>query len=334
MSAGELVATVRPRDPATEDGWDVSGAPVSLPTEAHEALQAGRGVREDLQPDGSVRFTAEAAGELVRDGAVLSVMQVHSIDGNVDMTTGNVNFPGNVHVSGSVRSGFTIVAGGILDIGAAVEAALLSAGGTISIAQGIKGEGKAILRSRRDIESMFAEQAVLLAIGDVHLRGPCVRCQIKCNGKLVLDSEKGSLVGGEVRVSRGAVLQNIGSPGGVHTIVTFGQDFLVKDQIEREEREVAALAAKVADLDAVMVRLAEAGRGGGRRPGRGRRAVEGGRVPGPGARAEADGHEAHGAAQAAPHRPARQVRRARALGDCGARDPFPRRHPRMPRPPL
>jgi uncharacterized protein (DUF342 family) len=255
VSAGELVATVRPRDPAAEDGWDVSGAPVSLPQEAHETLQAGRGVREDLQPDGSVRFTAEAAGELVRDGAVLSVMQIHSIDGNVDMATGNVNFPGNVHVSGSVRSGFTIVAGGILEIGEAVEAALLSAGGTISIGQGIKGEGKAILRSRRDIESMFAEQAVLLAIGDVHLRGPCVRCQIKCNGKLVLDSEKGSLVGGEVRVSRGVVLQNIGSPGGVHTIVTFGQDFLVKDRIEREEREVAALAAKVADLDAVMVRL-------------------------------------------------------------------------------
>jgi uncharacterized protein len=255
ISQGELIATVQPRDPASEDGWDVCGSPVSLPPESHETLQAGKGVREELQPDGSVRFMAERAGELVRDGAVLSIMEVHGIDGDVDMTTGNVNFPGNVRVGGSVRSGFTIVAGGILEIGEAVEAALLSAGGTIRIGQGIKGEGKAILRSRRDIESVFAEQAVLLAMGDVHLRGPCVRCQIKCNGKLLLDSEKGSLVGGEVRVSRGAVLQNIGTPGGAHTIVTFGQDFLVKDQIEREEREVAALAAKVADIDAVMVRL-------------------------------------------------------------------------------
>jgi uncharacterized protein (DUF342 family) len=251
----DLIATVRPRDPSIEDGWDVCGAPVSLPPEAHDTLQAGKGVREELQTDGSVRFLAERSGELVQDGGVLSIMEVHSINGNVDMATGNVNFPGNVHVSGSVRSGFTIVAGGVLSIGEAVEAALLSAGGTITIGQGIKGEGKAILRSRRDIESVFAEQAVLLAIGDVHLRGPCVRCQIKANGMLVLDSEKGSLVGGEVRVSRGAVLQNIGTPGGAHTIVTFGQDFLVKDQIEREEREINALAAKVADLDAVMVRL-------------------------------------------------------------------------------
>ena len=264
VSAGELVATVRPRDPATEDGWDVSGGPVSLPTEAHEALQAGRGVREDLQPDGGVRFTAEAVGELVRDGAVLSVMQVaqhrrQRRHGNRQRQFSPATSTSAARCARALRSWQAESC----EIGAAVEAALLSAGGTISIAQGIKGEGKAILRSRRDIESMFAEQAVLLAIGDVHLRGPCVRCQIKCNGKLVLDSEKGSLVGGEVRVSRGAVLQNIGSPGGVHTIVTFGQDFLVKDQIEREEREVAALAAESRRPRRRHGPPAEAGRSGG-----------------------------------------------------------------------
>jgi uncharacterized protein len=252
---GEVLATVRPRDPAVEDGWDVCGAPVSLPPEAHETLEAGRGVREDLKPDGTAQFIAERAGELVRDGSLLTINEVHDVGGNVDMATGNVNFPGNVRVGGSVRSGFTVVAGGILDVGEAVEAALLSAAGTITIGQGIKGEGRAILRSRRDIEALFAEQAVLLAIGNIHLRGACLRCNIKSNGRLLLDSEKGSLVGGEVRVARGLSVQNIGTAGGVRTVVVFGQDFLVKDQIEREEREVAALAAKVADLDAVMIRL-------------------------------------------------------------------------------
>ncbi|HEY9593481.1 MAG TPA: FapA family protein, partial [Spirochaetia bacterium] len=111
------------------------------------------------------------------------------------------------------------------------------------------------LRSKRDVTSAFAEQAVLLAIGDVRLRGPCVRCQVKCNGRLVLESEKGTLVGGEVRASRGIDVQNIGSPAGTRTVVSFGQDFLVKDQIEREEREVAALTRKVADIDAEMVVL-------------------------------------------------------------------------------
>ncbi|HTO23085.1 MAG TPA: FapA family protein, partial [Spirochaetia bacterium] len=255
VKRGVLLATVKVRDPSVEDGWDVTGAPIAPPPEALETLKAGRGVREDVQTDGSVRFTSENDGELIRDGSVLSVMDAHTVHGDVDMSTGNVNFPGIVHVTGSIRSGFTVVAEGVLEVGEGVEGALLSSGGTITVGEGIKGEGKAILRARKDIESAFAEQAVLLAIGDVHLRGACVRCQIKCNGRLLLDSEKGSLVGGEVRASRGVVVQNIGSPGGTHTIVSFGQDFLVRDRIEREEQEILNLTKKVADLDALMIEL-------------------------------------------------------------------------------
>ncbi len=252
VTKGDRIATVRARDPQAEDGWDVTGTALTLPPEAQETLHPGKGVREDLQTDGSILFTAEASGELVHDGGTLSIMEAHTVEGDIGMATGNVKFPGNVRVGGSVRAGFTVVAGGVLEVEASVEAALLSADGSITIGQGIKGEGKAVLRSKKDIFSVFAEHSVLLAIGDVHLRGPCVRCQVKCNGRLLLDSEKGTLVGGQIRVSRGAAVQNIGSPGGVATVVSFGQDFLVKDQIEREEREVAALTQKVAELDAEM----------------------------------------------------------------------------------
>jgi uncharacterized protein (DUF342 family) len=252
VQKGELVATVRPRDPLAEDGWDVTGKALSLPPEAQETLKGGRGIREDVQPDGSIRFTSDSAGELVQDRGVLSVTESHTVEGDVSMATGNITFPGVVRIGGSVRSGFSVVAEGVLEIGGAVEAALLSAGGSITVGQGIKGEGKAILRSKGDIEGVFAEQAVLLAIGDVHLHGPCVRCQVKCNGRLKLDTEKGTLVAGEVRASSGVEAQNIGSPSGVRTVVSFGQDYLVKDQIEREEREVTALTKRVAELDAEM----------------------------------------------------------------------------------
>ena len=253
VSKGALLATVKLRDAASEDGWDVTGAPIAPPPE--ETLKAGRGVREEVQTDGSVRFVAESDGELIREGSLFSVMNAHTVHGDVDMSTGNVNFPGIVHVTGSIRSGFTVVAEGVLEVGEGVEGALLSSGGTITVVEGVKGEGKAVLRAGKDIQSSFAEQAVLLAVGDVHLRGACVRCQVKCNGKLYLDSEKGSLVGGEVRATRGVVAQNIGSPGGTHTVVSFGQDFLVRDQIEREEQQVALLAKKITDLDAAMLIL-------------------------------------------------------------------------------
>ena len=261
VQKGELVATVRPRNSLEEDGWDVTGKALTPPPEAQETLKAGRGIREDLQADGSIRFTSESAGELVQDRGLLSVTESHTVEGDVSMATGNITFPGLVRIGGSVRSGFTVVAQGVLEIGGAVEAALLSADGSIIVGQGIKGEGKAVLRSKRDIEALFAEQSVLLAMGDIHLHGACVRCQVKCNGRLRLDSEKGTLVAGEVRASRGVEAQNIGSPSGVRTVVSFGQDFLVKDQIEREEREIAALTKRIADLDTEMFVLEKSASG-------------------------------------------------------------------------
>ncbi|MGO9310473.1 MAG: FapA family protein [Spirochaetia bacterium] len=270
ISKGELVATVLPRDPLAENGWDVCGKVLVLPPEAQETLKAGRGIREEIQPDGSLRFISDAAGELVRDGILLSVSEAYTVEGDVSAAKGNIKFPGLVRISGSVRAGLSVVAGGVLEVGGTVEAALLSAEGSITVAQGIKGAGKAILRSKRDIEGMFAEESVLLSIGDVHLHGPCIRCQVKCNGRLLLDGEKGSLVAGEVRASRGVAAQNIGSPSGARTVVSFGQDFLVKDQIEREEREVVALTKRVAALDAEMFvaekRAAEAGPAAGPGP--------------------------------------------------------------------
>jgi hypothetical protein len=139
---------------------------------------------------------------------------------------------------------------------------MLSSEGSILIGHGIKGEGKAILRAKKDIVSPFAEQATLVADGTIHLKGACLRCQVKCNGKLLLESEKGNLVGGEVRARQGLVVQNLGSPTGVQTLVLFGQDFMLQDQIEREEREVVTLAKRVTELEAEMKRVQREALGG------------------------------------------------------------------------
>ncbi|MGO9310460.1 MAG: flagellar assembly protein A, partial [Spirochaetia bacterium] len=252
VGKGIHLATVRPPPLEGLESWDVTGRPIPPPPGALNSLQAGRGVSAVRQQDGSVKYYAQTDGELVRDGTLISVQQVHTVAGDVDMGSGNVNFPGIVRVNGSVQAGFRILAAGDIEIEETVEAAVLSSEGSILIGQGIKGDGKAILRAKKTIMAPFAEQAVLLATENVHLKGACLRCRVKCNGKLLLDSEKGSLVGGEVKARQGIVVQNLGSPAGTHTLVWFGQDFMLKDQIDREEGELATFAKRVAEIDAEM----------------------------------------------------------------------------------
>ncbi|HTP58724.1 MAG TPA: flagellar assembly protein A, partial [Spirochaetia bacterium] len=227
VGKGVHIATVKPPPLEGLESWDVTGKPIPPPPGALSGLQPGRDVSAARQPDGSLFFYSEADGELVQDGAVISVQQVHTVAGDVDMTSGNVNFPGIVRVNGTVQPGFRVIAAGDIEVQETVDASMLSSEGSILIGQGIKGEGKAILRAKKDISSPFAEQAILIATESIRLKGACLRCQVKCNGKLLLDSEKGNLVGGEVRARRGMAVQNLGSPTGVPTLVLFGQDYML-----------------------------------------------------------------------------------------------------------
>src|SRR5208283_2559428 len=122
------------------DSWDVTGKPVPPPPGTLNSLQAGRGVSSVRQPDGSLQYYAQIDGELIRDGTLITVHQVHTVEGDVDMGSGNVNFPGIVRVKGSVQAGFRILAAGDIEVEETVDAAVLSSEASILIGQGIKGD--------------------------------------------------------------------------------------------------------------------------------------------------------------------------------------------------
>jgi uncharacterized protein (DUF342 family) len=99
-----------------------------------------------------------------------------------------------------------------------------------------------------------------VAGSDVRIHGACLFCRLTCNGRLVLETEKGSIMGGVVRARQGVAAQNIGSPGGARTLVSFGQDYLLLERIDKEQREIARLRTRVAELDIVMRDLLRAAR--------------------------------------------------------------------------
>jgi len=259
VKEGDLIATVAAPAEAAEDGWDVCGKALPADAAKDAALQAGKNVRMENAPDGSVKFIAAQSGELSTDRNILEVKEAHTVAGDVDLSTGNVKFTGNVVVKGSVLSGFSLISGGDVVVEQVVQAALLSADGSIAILQGIKGEGRAVIRAKKDLISAFAEQATLLAAGNIRIKNACVRCQIKCNGLVTLESEKGILIGGTVRSKLGLTVMHLGSATGVKTDVSFGQDYVVLDQIEQEDREIGRLKGKVLELDSLMRRLEKPG---------------------------------------------------------------------------
>jgi uncharacterized protein (DUF342 family) len=258
IEAGSLVAELPASLPGRE-GWTVTGSPLPAGGESEAPLRAGRNVEERREADGSSRFFATASGGLFCREGLLEVLNIYIVPGDVGLETGNIRFSGSVQVEGAVCDGFHVLATESIVVHGTVQAALLSAGESITARGGIKGGNKAVLRARRGIHAFFAEQAVLLSVGDIHLQNACLRCEIKSNGRLVLESEKGHLLGGHVRSRYGMEVRNLGSSRGSKTFVSFGQDYLLEDRIRQEEKDRRQRQESLRELELRLPTLAQSG---------------------------------------------------------------------------
>ncbi len=252
VKSGQEVARIIPAEKMPEDGQDVLGNTVTAERGEGAPVELVANLTRRVEADGKVTILADCAGEFIRQGNRLEVRKTHTVQGDVGVKTGNIKFAGTVQIAGSVTNGYAVMASGAIHVSESVDGALLSADDDIIIQQGVRGQGKAVLRSKKRISAAFMEQATILAIGDVAVKNHCMRCDVKCNSEVQLSGEKGSVVGGTIRSRRGLLATNIGNDRGIRTELSFGQDYLIRDQIEKEEREIAKIKKQTADLDFQM----------------------------------------------------------------------------------
>jgi len=237
-----------------QNGMDVLGSTIPAPKDPTivEPPAFDASFVEERKENGDRLLKAAKSGELHFDKNQLTIDVAQKIKGDVGPATGNIRFPGPIAIAGTILTGYSVVAGGDILVTGAVEASLLSADGAIKITEGIKGAKRGTIRARKTIEAAFAEQAMLLAVEDIVLKNSALLCNIKTNGHLKLLGEKGHLIGGLCRARKGIEIQNLGSANGARTQVSFGQDYLMQDSIEAEEREIERVKAMILQTDKTM----------------------------------------------------------------------------------
>ncbi len=245
------LARVLPPLNEPKSGWDIRGKELKPPASKTGDIDIGPNIRVEQKDEGERILIADSDGEMVFEKNRIEVKGIYTIKGNVNMSTGNVKFPGSVLVTGDVESGFVVMSDADIKIGGGADAALLSAGGDILIKAGVKGNQKGVLRAKQNIMAGFIEQATVLAVGSIKVMKTCLRSNIKCNGKLTV-SEKGSIIGGVTKVKMGADLGNLGSQRNIPTKLHFGQDYLVEDQILVEEKEIKKVQEQITKIDLSM----------------------------------------------------------------------------------
>lgn len=196
-------------------GTDVTGHKLDAMDGKAADFLYGKNVR---QTEDKNELISEISGrvELVNNKVLVS--PVYNIQGNVDMSVGNIDFAGDVRISGNVLGGFCVKAKGSIEVQGVVENATLVAGKNIRIYQGVRGAGKAQLTAGGQIISRFIEQGTIRAEEKIEAES-IMHSNVFCSGPITVLHGKAVIIGGNVCSANSITARNIGADVGVATFV-------------------------------------------------------------------------------------------------------------------
>ena len=237
---GDILARLHPEEKG-EYGYDIMGSKIKPRDVKRKTLQFGHNI--NLSEDRTEITAADAGHVSFVEGRVFvsTLMEIE----NVDPSTGDVDFDGNVQINGNVCSNFKIHAKGNVEIRGVVEGAEIVCDGNITIARGMNGMGKGVLKAGGNIVAQFIENASVEAAGYVEA-GSIMHSTVMAGTEVHVNGKKGFISGGHVSAANLIDVKILGSDMGTDTVVDIGISPSVKkrykelsEQIEADQNVVA-----------------------------------------------------------------------------------------------
>lgn len=214
---GDVICRIFPPTQGTS-GTSVKGKPIPCRPGKPASIPMGRNT--ELSGDGSC-LLASITGRVEFSGRSFQVKPVLEINGNVDYSTGNINFLGDVNIAGDICSGFNVKALGSITVNGVVEACNVEAGGDLTIQKGVKGDSQAIIQAHRSLYAKYLENSIICVRQDLY--SDCIiNCDVYSDGSVYVESGRGMIIGGSLWASNSVRAKTVGTRAESHIKIRLG----------------------------------------------------------------------------------------------------------------
>jgi len=244
VNEGQLLVT---KIAATEGQPGISVKGNTLKQRPGKEITLPRGKNVEVNEDKTeMRATCAGMVEFVNNS--VNVSSVYKINGDCDMSVGNIDFEGSVQITGSVRSGHTIIATDGISVGGSVEAATLIAGGNVEVKGGMQGSSKGMIEAGGSISILFVERGTLVADGPITV-DVSIHSRLETGSTIHALGKRGAIIGGQAGAAGDIVTNFIGALSNTKTEVEVGVMPRKRARVLVLEKELTRLAADLVKLD-------------------------------------------------------------------------------------
>lgn len=233
---GDLLATLTPMDQG-KPGIDICGN-IMRPLKTNNCVLR-HGNKIHLSEDGLNMYSDVDGHVTLTDGRVF-VSDTFEVPADVDASTGDIVYEGNVKVNGNVITGYSIRARGDIEVNGVVEGAYIEAGGQIILKRGMQGMNKGILKANGNVVTKFIENAEVIAGGYVSTES-ILHSKVSAKGDIIVGGKRGFVTGGEIRSATMISVKTAGSQMGTLTLLEVGIDPKVLVEFRELEKRITGM---------------------------------------------------------------------------------------------
>lgn len=241
IHAGTPICDVTPETPG-KDGKTVKGVVAAAIPGKKPNIPMGKNTV--MNATGTL-LIAQKDGNLVFENGKFDVETEYVVKGDVDVSTGNIKFIGDVHIKGSVEQGFIVESEKGIMVEGTVSGATLKAVGDITVKNGAINAN--LNSTGGNVKVGFGESTY------VKCKGKCtasslVSCNVESENDVDVTIQSGSVVGGNFSIYGNFVCNTLGHRNYIPTNVELGNYSLLVDEktklqeaVDRYEKEIEKL---------------------------------------------------------------------------------------------
>ncbi|MGL4677279.1 MAG: DUF342 domain-containing protein [Brevinema sp.] len=192
-----------------------------------------------LSPD-KQKAIATKSGQVYLKNKQICVDPALEIASDVGLSTGNIDFLGNIIIKGDITDGFSVISGGNIEVFGHVGKCFMFAEGNILVHQGIQGKDDAQIECKGSLYAHFVERASLLVGGNLVITKDLLHSKsIVDKGIYILNEKKSIIAGGNIKAQNEIVASQLGAESYIETHIEIGysQNIVRKNRILQKNIE-------------------------------------------------------------------------------------------------
>ncbi len=254
VKKGEKLAILHPPIGGVA-GMSVRGLPIAA--KAGRKAKVIRGPFVALDPDTPDLLLATEDGNLVmKPDGTIEVQPVLTIRGDVDFSTGDIDFVGSLVVTGDVKSDFTVKVQKNLEVRGDVCDATIIAGGNVQIKKGFFGRGKGSISAGGNVTVQHVLNQSITSDMNIAIEREAVCAKIQAGDSIAAPRAK--FVGCTLRAGNNVEVFDLGNGDDSRESVHAGRRAELVEQRIAVEKELEQLNKQTVELQEYVFKLVRA----------------------------------------------------------------------------